>query len=386
MLELLRLLRCELWKLKRKRFVQLVIAAAFLFPVLLTFFFMNWDPIPEVLELLRLLRCELWKLKRKRFVQLVIAAAFLFPVLLTFFFMNWDPIWEKCSTQAEVFDMMWQSVLGYGIQLFMPCILGIPVLLTFFFMNWDPIWEKCSTQAEVFDMMWQSVLGYGIQLFMPCILGIVAALLFFMERDNDTFKSLKTIPISSTKLVLAKVILLFLFSIVFCAASTIASVFCGGIVFEVQGIVKTIPISSTKLVLAKVILLFLFSIVFCAASTIASVFCGGIVFEVQGIGYNFCSKSYIFSIFLCVFYSVLNEAGAFVMGALPKAVVYLMPVPLTTLWSADDMQKHMAISDPKDLQAFGELIPSEMEVVIILFIIAFISVFFMIKLYQRRGE
>lgn len=211
-------------------------------------------------------------------------------------------------------------------------------------------------------MMWQSVLGYGIQLFMPCILGIIAALLFFMERDNDTFKSLKTIPVSSTKLVLAKVILLFLFSVVFCVASTITSVFCGGIVFEVQGIgyklwmsVKMgIYITAGTLPLVAVIV--------------------------------FCSKSYIFSILLCVFYSVLNEAGAFVMGALPKAVVYLMPVPLTTLWSADDMQKHMVVSDPKDLESLRALIPAEAEVAVILFTVAFISVIFMVKLYQRRGE
>ena len=211
-------------------------------------------------------------------------------------------------------------------------------------------------------MMWQSVLGYGIQLFMPCILGIIAALLFFMERDNDTFQSLKTIPVSSTKLVLAKVILLFLFSVVFCVASTITSVFCGGIVFEVQGIgyklwmsVKMgIYITAGTLPLVAVIV--------------------------------FCSKSYIFSILLCVFYSVLNEAGAFVMGALPKAVVYLMPVPLTTLWSADDMQKHMVVSDPKDLESLRALIPAEAEVAVILFTVAFISVIFMVKLYQRRGE
>ena len=197
---------------------------------------------------------------------------------------------------------------------------------------------------------------------MPCILGIIAALLFFMERDNDTFKSLKTIPVSSTKLVLAKVILLFLFSVVFCVASTITSVFCGGIVFEVQGIgyklwmsVKMgIYITAGTLPLVAVIV--------------------------------FCSKSYIFSILLCVFYSVLNEAGAFVMGALPKAVVYLMPVPLTTLWSADDMQKHMVVSDPKDLESLRALIPAEAEVAVILFTVAFISVIFMVKLYQRRGE
>ena len=101
--------------------------------------------------MLKLIKCEFWKLKRKRFIQLIVAAAFLFPIPLTYLCMNWKPIQERCNTQAEVFDMMWQSVLGYGIQ-----------------------------------------------LLLPCILGIVAALLFFMERDNDTFKSLRTIPVSST--------------------------------------------------------------------------------------------------------------------------------------------------------------------------------------------
>ena len=75
------------------------------------------------------------------------------------------------------------------------------------------------------------------------------------------------------------------------------------------------------------------------------------------------------------------------MAAVLKAVVYLMPVPVDNSYGAQTTCRSIwAISDPKDLQAFGELIPSEMEVVIILFIIAFISVFFMIKLYQRRGE
>ena len=55
------------------------------------------------------------------------------------------------------------------------------------------------------------VLGYGIQFLLPCIIGVIAAILFFMERDNDTFKNLRTIPVTSTQMVLAKIIVLFLF-------------------------------------------------------------------------------------------------------------------------------------------------------------------------------
>ena len=65
---------------------------------------------------------------------------------------------------------------------------------------------------------------------------MIAAILFFMERDNDTFKNLRTIPVTSTQMVLAKIIVLFLFGIVFCVASTIATILCGFGTLEVYGI------------------------------------------------------------------------------------------------------------------------------------------------------
>ena len=60
------------------------------------------------------------------------------------------------------------------------------------------------------------VLGYGIQFLLPCIIGVIAAILFFMERDNDTFKNLRTIPVTSTQMVLAKIIVLFLLELFLC--------------------------------------------------------------------------------------------------------------------------------------------------------------------------
>ena len=77
------------------------------------------------------------------------------------------------------------------------------------------------------DVYKRQVLGYGIQFLLPCIIGVIAAILFFMERDNDTFKNLRTIPVTSTQMVLAKIVVLFLFGIVFCVASTIATILCG---------------------------------------------------------------------------------------------------------------------------------------------------------------
>ena len=65
--------------------------------------------------------------------------------------------------------------------------------------------ERYTDRADAFDGLFNMVLGYGIQFLLPCIIGVIAAILFFMERDNDTFKNLRTIPVTSTQMVLAKI-------------------------------------------------------------------------------------------------------------------------------------------------------------------------------------
>lgn len=147
--------------------------------------------------MLNLIRCEFWKLKRKMFVQLVLAASFLFP---------------------------------------------IPLTAIIYYLNTAQ--NKYATKAAAFDALWQSVIGFGMLLLLPCILGIVAALLFFMERDNDTFKNLRTIPITSSQMVIAKCIVLLLLSIAFCISSTVASILCGFVFFGVTDILFKVLFSA----------------------------------------------------------------------------------------------------------------------------------------------
>ena len=149
-----------------------------------------------------------------------------------------------------------------------------------------------------------------------CIIGVIAAILFFMERDNDTFKNLRTIPVTSTQMVLAKIIVLFLFGIVFCVASTIVTILCGFGTLEVYG-------TGYKLFLAVE------TGIFITAGTLPL-----IVLVV------FFSKTYVFSILLCVFYSVLNMSATALFDTLPKTMLWLLPTPLTTFWSAGDMAAH----------------------------------------------
>ena len=204
------------------------------------------------------------------------------------------------------------------------------------------------------------VLGYGIQFLLPCIIGVIAAILFFMERDNDTFKNLRTIPVTSTQMVLAKIIVLFIFGIVFCVASTIATILCGIGTLEVYGI-------GYKLFLAVE------TGIFITAGTLPL-----IVLVV------FFSKTYVFSILLCVFYSVLNMSATALFDTLPKTMLWLLPTPLTTFWSAGDMAAH---GIKMDLEQMTGLIPSTFQVVFILGIMAFVSFLLIDRLYkQRRSE
>ena len=131
--------------------------------------------------LLKLIQCEFWKLKRKRFVLLVVLAAFLFPL----------PVTAVAMT---------------------PSIMG-----------------RYDTKAEIFDTLFSFIMGYGVLLLLPCVIGVLATMLFFMERDNDTFKSLRTIPVTSTQMVLTKIAVLFLMGILFSLASTFATILCGSV-------------------------------------------------------------------------------------------------------------------------------------------------------------
>lgn len=184
-------------------------------------------------------------------------------------------------------------------------------------------------------------------------------MLFFMERDNDTFKNLRTIPVTSTQMVLAKVLVLFLFGVIFCVASTIATILCGFGTLEVYGI-------GYKL--------------FLAVETGIYITAGTLPLIVLVV---FFSKTYVFSILLCVFYSVLNMSATALFDVLPRTILWLLPTPLTTFWSAGDMAAH---GIQMDLEQMNGLIPSTFQVILILGIMAIVSFFLIDRLYKQRGN
>lgn len=266
--------------------------------------------------MLKVIKCELWKLKRRKFVFLTLLFAFLFPIPLTYM-------------------MTSPSMASPG-----------------------------GTPAEAFDDVFNFVLGYGVQFLLPAILGVLAAILFFLERDSDTFKSLRTIPVASRQMVLAKIVVLFLYGILFSVASLGATLLCTAFLpqfFEVTGLWY-------KLVMSVELGVFI------TAGTLPLI-----------ILIVFFSKTYVFSVLLCIFYSVLNLSATSLFEVLPKAVSWLLPGTLTTFWSAGDMVAHgvgLNIKAMTDL----DLIPTTLQTAGILSALGILSIALIIGMYERRNR
>ncbi|MDO4288566.1 MAG: ABC transporter permease [Eubacterium sp.] len=71
--------------------------------------------------LLDLLLCEFQKLKRKKFIQLTIGAAALFPIPLTILM----------ARDSQTFDQLFRAGVLFGDLLFLPCVLGIIASMLF---------------------------------------------------------------------------------------------------------------------------------------------------------------------------------------------------------------------------------------------------------------
>lgn len=261
--------------------------------------------------MLKLISCELAKLKRKKFIPFVILSTFLFP----------PPV---------------------ALMMLTPRMLA-----------------RYDTKAELFDDFYQFVLGYGVELLLPCVIGVIAAMLFFMERDNDTFKNLRTIPVTSTQMILAKIIVLFLFGLIFCLSTAAVTIVCGSLIAEVGGL-------GYKLWVAVELGIFV------TAGTLPLV-----------VLVVFFSKTYIFSVLLCIFYSVLSLTAESCMSVMPKLLCWLMPIPLTNLWCAGDMLRHGVRGSVKGLEY---LIPTTTQTVLILGVLSVLSILLIDRLYKKRGE
>jgi len=254
--------------------------------------------------------CECQKLKRRKFFLFVALAACLFPIAVTLLL----------TTPEEM--------------------------------------QKYNSKAEIFDGLYQFCLGYAVELLLPCLIGVAAASLFFLERDHNTFKSLRTIPVSSTEMVTVKIGMLFLMSVVFCLLTTLVLTIFGSVIAEVHGLAYKIGM---------------------AVAVGLQITAGTLPLVVLIV---FCSRTYIFSVLLCVFYSVFSLTVESLFEVIPPALCWLLPIPLTTLWTGGNMVEH---GFDLNIGNLVPLIPSTAQMMGTLGGMTLLSLILIDQLYKREG-
>ncbi|MFZ4913234.1 MULTISPECIES: ABC transporter permease [Paenibacillus] len=253
------------------------------------------------------MKCELIKLKRKKFVTFVIMSAFLFPFIFTM--------------------LALKGSLG---------------------------------NVGVYDKLFQAIVGYGQILMLPIVLGIVATMLFFMERDHDTLKNLRTIPLSILQIVTSKLIVLFIFGFIFSSASAGSSIIGGWLLGGINDVLY-------KFEVGAIIGLLL------TAGTLPIV-----------IAIVFFNRSYIISIIIVLFYDIFNFAFIFVglQSKIPiiKLLSSILPSSIIYRW-------HLNVSVSPSAYYYSKIAPVMLplsQVVITIAIIAILSYFAIVQIYRKR--
>lgn len=204
--------------------------------------------------MLKLIQCEFWKLKRKGLFKAALFTTVLFPV----------------------FNIMLLS------------------------------------DGDLADVMSSVREESGFLLLIP-ILVIMAASLFFEEHDNDTLKNLMCVPVSKSRLVVAKVFVLFLFSVTYELAGFVISM----LIAVAQGIALKGWILQLFLTFGTGILLW--------AAALPCI--------ILVVWFN---KSYIISVIIAFFYTLLGFAlhlsDAIMMKPLGLNISTFIPVPMIFRW------------------------------------------------------
>ena len=201
--------------------------------------------------MLKLVYCEFLKLKRRKFILLTIIAAALFPIPMTMFAAK--------------------SNLGF---------------------NW----------------LYLNIGVYGYFLLLPTVLGVLGAILFFSEKNNGTQKNIDIIPISTAALIVAKVLTLLIFAIIYSLATNGATLIGGIVIGSIDRIFYRLFIG-----------LIIGALVAVSVLPIVAVEC-------------LSKKGYIFSIIISVVYAIASFAIVFAMANIlsPLSAVFRWALPHMT--------------------------------------------------------
>lgn len=203
----------------------------------------------------------------------------------------------------------------------------------------------------------------GFLLLMP-LLVILASNLFFSEQDNDTLKNLLGIPVSRNRLVLVKLLVLLIFSLVF--------EIVGFAISMGMTILQHIPLTNLPQQFALTV------------ATGGFLWAAALPCIVLVIWFN---KSYILSVIIVFFYTLLNYAmhlsDAILMQPLGFNAGTLMPIPMIFRWL---YQFNIPVGkiQTEFYNRFSQYFASTAVCFCVLLIEVAVCIFLMIRIYRRR--
>lgn len=220
-----------------------------------------------------------------------------------------------------------------------------------------------SSSTNLSDMISFVHEGSGFLLLMP-LLVILAANLFFSEQDNDTLKNLLCIPVSKELLVFVKLLVLLIFSVVFQIV--------GFMVNTGISLLYHIPLTDFNLQFAL------------TAATGILLWAAALPCIVLVIWFN---KSYILSVIIVFFYTLLNYAMHFSDAVLMQPLGFnagtLMPIPMIFRWL---YQFYTPVGEIQTAfyNRFSLYFASTTACFIVLLLEAAVCTFLMVRIYRRR--
>jgi len=91
-----------------------------------------------------------------------------------------------------------------------------------------------------FNTLFMFVIEFGFFLVLPLILGIIITILLHMESENEILKTLDIIPVSRTKLLAAKILLVLVLAVFYSVAAVGSTILGGMLAGSVTNIISKI--------------------------------------------------------------------------------------------------------------------------------------------------
>ena len=266
--------------------------------------------------MLNLIRCEIWKYKRTKAIPLMTCMAVIFPLFL---------VVRSTSSVPPIEDL---------------------VELHSFFDN------------RVFG----GNLMYSVMLIVPSLVGTIGAILFFTERDCDTFKNLRVIPVTHKQLIFAKVAVLYLWNILYSVLSCLfvclfSAILQPAMVYDVLfkiALSILAGVLNTTMALPAVVLVL------------------------------YCNQGYLLSVLLAFSYSILNWL-LMVLASHTTFVARFVPLVCSVAWPGELLEwRRMTLLGQTYVPEVG--IEAELQVALILVVAFFVSIFLILRRYRKSAH